>query len=213
MRSMRVFAVILSLGIASLACFGSGTQVPASNVLFSDDFSTTDNKWDQLTETDRSTDYYNDAYRILVNDSEKHVWANPRNKEFTDTRIEVDTTKKGGPDDNDFGIICRYGDVNAFYYGVVSSDGYYGIYKVTESGGEPIGNDTMLESDEINQGAAANHIRFDCVGSTLRLYVNGVLLDEQADSTYTTGNVGLMAGTYATGGTDVLFDNFFVYKP
>ena len=213
MRSARVFVIVLILGLSSLACFGSGTQVPPSDILFSDDFSTKDNKWDQITETDRSTDYFNNAYRILVSNSERHVWANPQNREFSDARIEVDATKNGGPDDNDFGIICRYGDVNAFYYGVVSSDGFYGIYKVTDNGGEPIGNDTMLESDQINQGTATNHVRFDCIGSSLSLYVNGELVDEQTDSTYTTGNVGLMAGTYTTGGTDILFDNFFVYNP
>jgi hypothetical protein len=117
-----------------------------------------DNKWDRVTETDRSTDYYNQAYRIQVNDTESHVWANPKNEDFTDTRIEVDATKNGGPDDNDFGVICRYTDVNQFYYGVVSSDGFYGIYKVTATGGEPIGNDTMLESDKIIQGEATNHV-------------------------------------------------------
>ena len=34
-----------------------------------------------------------------------------------------------GPDDNDFGIICRYIDDNQFYYAIISSDGYYGIVR------------------------------------------------------------------------------------
>lgn len=213
MKSLRLFVIVFIFGLSSLACFGSGTQIPTSNILFSDDFSTTNNKWDRVTETDRSTDYYNNAYRILVNDTDSHVWANPQDKDFSDVRIEVDATKNAGPDDNDFGIICRYADVNQFYYGVVSSDGFYGIYKVTDSGGEPIGNDSMLESDKIVQGSATNHVRFDCIGSTFSLYVNGSLVDEQTDSTYTSGNVGLMAGTYATAGADILFDNFYVYNP
>ena len=57
----------------------------------------------------------------------------------------------------------------------------------------------MLESDKINQGAATNHIRFDCVGSTLTLYVNGFQVDQQTDTDYTTGNVGLTwHGTFET---------------
>jgi hypothetical protein len=71
----------------------------------------------------------------------------------------------------------------------------------------------MLESDYITHGAVTNHIRFDCVGSTLTLYVNGFVVDQQTDTDYTTGNVGLLAGTFKTPGTDVLFDNFYVYKP
>jgi hypothetical protein len=182
-------------------------------VLFSDDFSDASKNWDQVSDSSGSTDYYNEAYRIIVNATNYSAWANPGNESFVDTRIEVEAVKNGGPDDNVFGIICRYMDSNQFYYGVVSSDGYYGIMKMSSSGTQPIGRDSMHESDRITQGAASNQIRFDCVGSTLTLYVNGFLLDRQNDSDYTTGNVGLLAGTFATTGTDILFDNFFVYKP
>jgi hypothetical protein len=125
----------------------------------------------------------------------------------------VDATKNGGPDDNDFGIICRYTDADQFYYAVISSDGYYGIMKMTSNGGVPIDNENLLESDKIIQGSATNHIRFDCVGSALALYINGIKIDQKTDTDFTTGNVGLIAGTFDTVGTDILFDNFFVYKP
>jgi hypothetical protein len=213
MKSMRLFIIIIVLALASLSCLSSGTQSTATDVLFSDDFSTTDNKWDQATDPSRTTDYYNDAYRITVNDTYSDAWANPGKENFTDVRIEVDATKNGGPDDNDFGIIFRYVDEEQFYYGVVSSDGYNGIMKMTFDGGKPIGQENMLESDKIIQGAATNRIRFDCVGSTLTLYVNGTQLDQQTDSDLTTGNVGLVSGTFGTGGVDILFDNFYVYKP
>ncbi|OGO14621.1 MAG: hypothetical protein A2032_04190 [Chloroflexi bacterium RBG_19FT_COMBO_49_13] len=213
MKSMRFSLIFILLILASLACFSTSAQSTPSNILFSDDFSNTDNKWDQVTESTRSSDYYNNAYRITVNDTNSDAWANPGSESFTDVQIEVDATKNSGPDDNDFGIICRYTDVDQFYYGVVSSDGYYGIMKMTSDGGMPIGSDSLLESDKIIQGDASNHIRFDCVGSTLTLYVNSTQVDQQTDSTYTTGNVGLIAGTFDTAGTDVLFDNLFVYKP
>ena len=213
MKSMRFSLIFILLILASLACFSTSAQSTPSNILFSDDFSNTDNKWDQVTESTRSSDYYNNAYRITVNDTNSDAWANPGSESFTDVQIEVDATKNSGPDDNDFGIICRYTDVDQFYYGVVSSDGYYGIMKMTRDGGMPIGSDSLLESDKIIQGDASNHIRFDCVGSTLTLYVNSTQVDQQTDSTYTTGNVGLIAGTFDTAGTDVLFDNLFVYKP
>jgi hypothetical protein len=213
MKSFRLFSIFLILALSSLACFSTGTQTPSSNVLFSDDFSNTDKKWDQVSDTSRTTDYYNNAYHIVVNDTNSDAWANPKDESFTDTRIEVDATKNGGPDDNDFGVICRYTDVNSFYYGIVSSDGYYSIMKMTSDGGKPLGNESMLESDKINPGAATNHIRFDCVGSTITLYVNGNQIDQQTDADYATGNVGLITGTFETAGADILFDNFFVYKP
>ncbi|MFZ2097486.1 MAG: hypothetical protein WAV05_12685 [Anaerolineales bacterium] len=212
MKSIRLFLIVVILALASLACFGT-SSTPTSDILFSDDFSNTDKKWDQVSDGSHTTDYYNNAYRIVINDTNSDTWANPGNESFTDVRIEVDATKNGGPDDNDFGIICRYTDVDQFYYGVISSDGYYAIMKMTSGTGTPIGHDSMLQSDLITQGASTNHIRFDCVGSTLTLYVNGTQVDQQTDTDYTTGNVGLIAGTFTTAGADILFDNFFVYKP
>ena len=213
MKSMRLFSIVLIFALTSLACFSTSTQSTPSNVLFSDDFSNTDNKWDQVTEATRTTDYYNNAYHIVVDDTNSDAWANPGKESFTDVHIEVDTTKNGGPDDNDFGIICRYTDIDQFYYGVISSDGYYGIMKMTSDGGTLIGVENLLQSDKIAQGTSTNKIRFDCIGTTLTLYVNGSQLDQQTDSDYTAGNVGLIAGTFDTSGTDILFDNFFIYKP
>jgi hypothetical protein len=212
MKSIRLFLIVVILALASLACNGT-SSTPTSDVLFSDNFSNTDKKWDQVSDGSRTTDYYNNAYRIVINDTNSDTWANPGNESFTDVRTEVDATKNGGPDDNDFGIICRYTDVDQFYYGVISSDGYYAIMKMTSGTGTPIGHDSMLQSDLITQGASTNHLRFDCVGSTLTLYVNGTQVDQQTDTDYTTGNIGLIAGTFTTAGADILFDNFFVYKP
>jgi hypothetical protein len=125
----------------------------------------------------------------------------------------VDATKSNGPDDNEFGVICRYLDASRFYYAAISSDGYYVIMKMTNAGSASIGEASMLESDKIIKGAVTNHLRFDCVGTTLTLYVNGSQVDQQSDADYTTGNVGLLCGTFRTPGTDIVFDNFFVYKP
>jgi hypothetical protein len=96
---------------------------------------------------------------------------------------------------------------------MISSDGYYGIYKKSANGLRQLGLGGELYSDKIKQGATTNHIRFDCVGSTLTLYVDENMLDQQTDTSYKNGNVGLIAGTYTGPGTDILFDNFFVYQP
>ena len=213
MRSTRFISMVIVLVLASLACLTTGSQTPTSNILFSDNFTDTSKKWDQVSEVTRSTGYYNGAYRITVNEVNRDVWANPAKQTFTDSRAEVDATKNGGPDDNDLGIICRYTGVDKFYYGVVSSDGYYGIMKMTANGGTPVGGDKMGQTDLVTKGTATNHIRFDCIGTTLTLYVNGTQVDQQTDTDYTAGNVGLIAGTFTTAGTDILFDNLTVYMP
>ena len=188
----------------------SPASVP-SNVLFEDDFSKTSSGWDQVTTDTGSTDYVDGTYQILVNETQYDLWANP-GKSFGDVSVEVDAVMVGGPEDNDFGIICRYQDTNNYYFGFVSSDGYYGVGYVLD-GTQDILTDNLEFSDAIAQGTESNHIRFDCVGDTLTLYVNGTQLTQVTDSTLTSGDVGLMAGTFDYSGTQVAFDNFVVKKP
>ncbi len=213
MKPASLIPILLILCIVSSGCSALGIGQTTSNILFWDDFTDTNKKWNQVTGASGSTDYYNGAYRITVSVPAQEAWANPWNQSFTDTRSEVDTAPNGGPDDNDFGIICRYVNAQQFYFGAISSDGYYGIMKMTASGIVQLGETAMKESDRVSHGPAVNHLRFDCIGSTLSLYVNGFLLDQQTDVEYASGNVGLLAGTFATPGTDILFDNFYVFKP
>jgi hypothetical protein len=191
------------------------TVVPSANqdVLFFDDFTDPSSGWDTVDTTDYYSNYYENSYRMIVNTDMSDSWANPGNNVFQDVHIEVDATKNDGPDDNDFGLICRYQNESEFYYAVISSDGYYGILKTTSDSTSHLGFDELQPSNAIYQGATTNHIRFDCVGDVLTLYVNGQLIDQQTDSSYISGNVGLIAGTYDVPGTDILFDNYTVIQP
>jgi hypothetical protein len=214
----RLLAILSVLILASLACQGLSpggdtTQpVEESNVLFQDDFSDPGSGWDRVDVADGITDYDNGIYRIYVNTENTDVWANP-GLNFSDVHIEVDATKIAGDDNNDFGIVCRYQDNSNFYFFIISSDGFYGVGKVVDGVQNLIGVESMPPSDKINQGNASNHLRADCVGSQLSIHVNGELLDTFEDSDFTSGDVGLLAGSFAVPGTDVHFDNFVVLKP
>src|SRR3989337_2357847 len=83
---------------------------------------------------------------------------------FTDVQVEVDATKNGGPDDNDFGLICRYQDTENFYAFLISSDGFYSIMKYSGGSSETLGPDAMLSTDTVLQGDNTNHLRADCIG-------------------------------------------------
>jgi pectate lyase len=225
----KVYFAITFLVLAALACGLSpvttgntpATKPPAGGgstgpqILFKDDFSTVSSGWDRVTNESYSTDYASGGYRINVIPDSLLVFANPSQSFQNDVRIEVDATKSGGPDDNAFGVICRYQDVDNFYYFYISSDGYVGI-GMDNAGIKSIissSDGSMIDDSSINQGAATNHLRVDCVGSTLTLYVNGSQAATATDGSFTGGDVGLIARTYSVGGTDILFKNFFVYKP
>lgn len=216
----RFIMLFSTLILASSACqtpLTDGDAAPTSpaggaEVLFQDDFANSSSGWDRIDEAGGITDYADGVYRMVVNEENTDIWANP-GLDFTDVHIEVDATKVSGDDNNDFGLICRYVDRENFYFLIVSSDGYYGIGKVVAGDQQLIETESMPPSEDINQGNATNHLRADCVGNKLTLYVNGEFLAEYEDSQFSSGDVGLIAGSFDVPGTEIHFDNFVVLKP
>ena len=218
MKKKMLMLPLIALFLVGLACgTGSGgdtSPTQDSNILFQDDFSNQSGGWDSVRNQDGMTDYDQDGYRIQVLDPNTDYWANPGLAGLGDVSITVDVKKLAGPDDNDFALICRYVDVNNFYAFLASSDGYYGITKVVDSNQELIGQDQLQPTDSIKQGIdVVNTLRADCLGSTLTFTINGTQVGQVQDTTFTNGDVGLMAGTFDQPGTDMLFDNFVVRKP
>lgn len=210
---------ILTLLISGLACsFSSeqpdGGEATTDNVLFQDDFSNESSGWPRIRTDDGITDYENGVYRILVNLENQDYFGTSGKFPQGDVRVEVDATKVGGSDDNDFGILCHYQDNNNFYQLLISSDGYVGIIKFLDGSMHSIAAETLLEHSAVHMGNAQNHIRADCIGDTLTLYVNGQQVSTAQDTTFTgNGDVGVFAGTYDVAGTDIHFDNFIVTTP
>ncbi len=184
----------------------------SSNILFQDDFSDPGSGWDSIRDGDGVTDYENGGYRFLINLPNWWFWTTP-SLHFTDVRLEVETTKLSGPDVNEFGLICRYQDPDNFYFLTISSDGFYGVSKFVDGEETLIGMESLQSNPAILQGEASNRLRADCVGSRLTLFVNDQVLAEVEDGDFSSGDVGMIAGTFDEPGTDVLFDNFVVMRP
>lgn len=185
--------------------------LPAGSVLFQDDFSNQTTGWDRLLVNEGIMDYDSGGYRILVNALQTNFWSTP-NKTFNDVRIEVDTGKLAGPDENRIGLLCRFNGKD-YYFFIMTSDGFYGVGLFKDGQATLLGQSEMLSSDNINKGLAINHLRADCAGQSLTFYVNGFQIAQAQDSTLTSGDVGMLAGTFSTAGVDIVFDNFVVLQP
>jgi hypothetical protein len=210
-----IIAITLIFSSSLLACTvisNVESDIPPADVLFQDDFSDPSSGWDQVRNDEGVTDYEDGIYRISVHRANSDYWTHP-NLNFSDVRIFVEATKVGGSDDNYFGVLCRYQDVENFYFFIISSDGYYGIGKLKDNIQTLISSDNLLPSEEIHQGETTNYIQASCIGNVLTLYVNDQLLINNEDNDLISGDVGLIAGTNDINGTDIQFDNFRVFKP
>lgn len=212
MKRFLLLFFILSIS----ACSAINQDIPSQNlpsgsVLFQDDFAQQTTGWDRMLVNEGVMDYDSGGYRILVNALQTNFWSTP-SKNFVDVRIEVDTGKLAGPDENRIGLLCRFNGKD-YYFFIITSDGFYGLGIFKDGQATLLGQNEMLSSANINKGLAINHLRADCAGQTLTFYVNGFQIAQVQDATLTTGDVGIIAGTFATPGVDIIFDNFVVLQP
>lgn len=143
------------------------------------------------------------------------AWANA-DRNFDDVIITSQVRQVDGPDDNAYGVICRYQSNENFYVFLISGDGHYAIGKY-QSGNPQIiylsGEGQYVFSDAINQGKAANSIRASCIGNELSLSVNGIPLETVTDPTFVTGDIGLGASPFQPGTSVIEFEDFRVIAP
>lgn len=183
-----------------------------AQVLFQDDFSDPLSGWDRYRDEAGVTDYEGGTYRFRIDRPNFYFLATPR-LHFHDVRVEVDVAKLGQEPVGEFGVICRYQDMDNFNFLAITSDGFYAIGKFRDGEEMLIGTDVMPSSPVILQGETANHLTAECVASELRLSVNGVPLAIAFDDGIRSGDVGLIAGTLEASGLEVRFDNFTVQRP
>jgi hypothetical protein len=215
-RLLTLFSLMIFL---SIACSTTAPVVSApqdrnaqsGSVLFQDDFARPISGWDRFVNAEGTMDYDAAGFRILVNSLNTNFWSTPH-KNYADVRMEVDAGKLGGPDENRIGLICRFTGID-YYFFLISSDGYYGIGIYTGGQALLLGQSEMQASSNIKKGLAVNHLRADCVGDKLIFYANGFQLISAQDARLKSGDIGLMAGTFAQPGVDVIFDNFVALKP
>jgi pectate lyase len=221
MMNKKILPALSALVLAVMACSFNTVKTPAAQapsgaqVLFQDDFSNPDSGWDRAQSDFGSTDYSNGSYVINIAKANIYIFANPSQSFQNDVRIEVDAVKASGTVDNAYGVLCRYQDPDNYYFFEISSDGYVGI-GINKAGIKTLlssSDNNMVPDSSVNQGEASNHLRADCVGSTLTLYVNGTQAASVTDSSFTGGDTGLIAETFTVAGTEIQFDNLFVFKP
>lgn len=209
--------VLLLAGCDSLPLGDTGPDLcDGGGALFADDFSGEQNcGWLEYSRGGAVAAVQDGALRISTSSPGEIWWTNPE-RNFDDVIINARAEQLSGPDDNAFGLICRYHDEQNFYVFLISGDGYYAIGKY--SGPEnrvtyltPDGQ--FLASELIRQGAAVNDIQASCIGNELSLAVNGEPLLTVTDPDFKSGDIGVAASTLQQGTVEIAFDDLRVFAP
>jgi len=216
---MRKLIILVSMiaPVILAACTPNRQDVcTGAGALFQDDFSgEPDCGWALYSRGGATTDLAEGALRISASQPGQIWWTNP-GRDFEDSIVTVKARQVDGPNDNAYGVICRYQSPENFYIFLVSGDGYYAIGKY-QSGSSQItylsGEGQYRPSDAINQGQATNQIRASCVGNQLSLSVNGIPLETVTDTTFVNGDIGVGVSTLQPGTAVVEFDDMLVIGP
>jgi uncharacterized repeat protein (TIGR02543 family) len=181
-------------------------------VLFSDDFSDEAGVWDTYSFEDGSV-LYSDGWLHLINYSSATFATNTyAHQYFTDFILEVETRLVAGTDDNWHLVACRVQYYDNYYEFGISANGYYTIVKLL--GGWKTTQFKPTYSYYIHQGqGVTNLIHIECIGSSLSLSVNGHLLEEIIDPSFSGGDIALGASSVGAGFTEIAFDNILVREP
>jgi hypothetical protein len=186
-------------------------------ILFQDDFSNPESGWEDIkVGSDFNTYYFQDLYHIMIGRKNFAAWATPGQSFSGDVRVEVDAGKISGSESDKYGLICHYiknsDDTFSYYYFAMSIDGLGEIYLIDHNQASALSEHPQDMSDFIHPGDQVNHLRADCSGGKLNFYVNDQPFNGATDSSFQGGDAGLRVDS-ESGNSEVVFDNFVVYKP
>lgn len=187
--------VLLGLGLA-LAVVTDFIELPLARpepgeLLYATSFDAFHDEWDiyagrdsaQLVSVDELEKITESALPLLAGDVLVVSYGSPYTNEvvfssvdrkFNDLDLRVTAQQVSGPDDNQFGVVFRYHDLNNYYAFMISGNGYYSLVKNQAGQLEEISAWGL--SDVIRQGVAANEVRVVSHEDEFMFYVNGQLM-------------------------------------
>ena len=194
-------------------------QPTASNVLFSDDFSNPNSGWEIGDYSGGSVGYGSGYYFVKTIKTSINMYG-MNSMNVQDVVIEVDAAQFDAPSNNNtgYGIICRLqtGDkADEGYYFRISGDGYYSVdVAVGGTFTSLLSGENWQAASPVIQGDSINHLVVTCNGTYLKFEVNGVTMYSGNDSTFSSGNIGLMGATYEDNSTaEFHYTNFVTSQP
>ena len=214
MKRMRIAVLLTVFLCCACGAAQAGTPTPpaAGTILFEDHFDQPRSGWGVRSDESGVAVYDDGGLRLLVRSAYEDVWSTA-GQTLANVRVDAVASRKAGPSNNVFGLICRYIDRQNFYAFLFTSDGYYGIAERKEDEFRLIGANALQYSDAL--AATQDHywVGARCDGNELALYLNGNVLQTAPAENTSAGDIGVLAGAFEQANVEIRFDDFTVRQP
>jgi hypothetical protein len=210
---------LLGWGLLLVVLAGcAGTQLNSPSVFVgyskaraSEHFDSDDGNWDTFTAPNEQALFSIDQGMLqgAVVANRGYIWSLDK-QPYSNTGVEVKVQQTRGAQGNGFGLLCRADESGDGYYFVISSAGQFAILKGDlKAGIDPIPLVDWQNSSAIKQGFEPNVLQATCLNDYLAFSANGYFLGEARDTTFSSGQIGVVLG--AAGETAwVNFDDVIV---
>jgi serine/threonine protein kinase len=182
-------------------------------VLYSDDFEDDNSGWDITSSDLRTIGYRDGTYYYEIFEPGWRITSYAEAGDLPPSRLSVTVGARGEATDPGFGLLCHVQADGAYYYFGFGPDGYYAIGYYDGESSTLLTNTTndWQFSDDVALYADSYLMEAECgADGTLRLFVDGIEIASVADTTLTSGDVGLFASSFEEVPVEVFFDNFLV---
>ena len=180
------------------------------NETFSDDFDTPNKgNWTIFNESAVVSEWRNGRVAFDFNEAMMTATSITNDLDLSDVVVQMEVYRVGDVIENDMGLVCRYQDQDNYYSMSFGNDDYVTIYKTVA------GTWTALFNEFVDTDLSGDYhqMTISCIGTELSLFIDGNLMAKVNDSELSTGDVGLISGTYDSVPVVLEFDNFVVYTP
>jgi hypothetical protein len=189
---------------------GDETLSDEDTLLFSDEFDDPQAfTWDFFNSETGQVTVSNGKLVLSMSIDNTFYWTNTDRFNIRDVMVEVEATLLSGSKANTHGIVCRFVDDDNFYGLAIGNSGDIEIIK-SEAG---VNTFLFQENNPSLIKPGENEITATCIGDELSLYVNNKLAGSVKDTTFASGDVGVIISTFDEPQVTIGFDDFEVYLP
>ena len=216
MSHLKILIPVFIISLHLISCSDVQLSLPGANKpIFREEFIMGETgSW--LLESDEtgSTTIVPEQLLIEVNNPQLVQYATLTEPALADFSLEVDGRILSGPSQSSYGVLFRMQNPQQFYRFEITGDGTYILERHDEDGSRALFMGDWRDADAINQGInVVNRLGVQAQGSEISLLVNDVLLFQVTDDAYSSGYIGLDAGTFDVAPVQVAFDNLVIHPP